>query len=645
MVLLVGTTLVAHGRAILDAAFFDDHWHLHQYRSQPWTLDSLLEATTIEPARFIHCWWQDETVIWRYARPVATAAAKAVYQVTHSVAALHALSVLLHLANAFLIHQIIWRLTRHRWFAAVGAFVFVVYPHTLFGVYWLAAQNTVLAMTGMLAALLLYFRATRLDLLAKPKTCPSNGTESATDRTSGMAWGWFAVAVCAWLLALGARENAIVLPVVMVAVDLAFGGWRHLLKRWPAYAILAVLGGAYTAWRLTVYYVPMPDLYVRRPDGDFLAYTGWWLAKLAHYLTCTLIGSPLTVGPTGRFNPLSEMPGDTLIMAGVLLLFGIGYVQATRRVRGWWIWPVWLVLIILPVVPLLATPHSGYMLAGPFAIGLVLGPAWRRSVQPRALGRLGAAVAALYVVILPPCFRAYQVLWQATVAAEQITVERILHHPPPPQCTDIFLIDLPFVNVYLQPHLHERMDERGPEARPHNMPECHVLTFADNVLRSETSPRLIQEDPQTFTIARAGRPWFAGALGRFLIEGMRNGQRFTRGEVLKGPLFTAEIQDVSDEGVREIRFRFDRPLVSEAYVFYVTTPQHAAARVRFAGPGEGVVFPLVIGPDRIGPPDAEWGPIDNLDEQRDRLFRWRERLERFIRADLYLTGPPYPGPR
>lgn len=38
----------------------------------------------------------------------------------------------------------------------------------------------------------------------------------------------------------------------------------------------------------------------------------------------------------------------------------------------------------------------------------------------------------------------------------------------------------------------------------------------------------------------------------------------------------------------------------------------------------------------------EW---QDLQRKRDRLFSMQDTTSRIIRADLYMTGPPYPGPR
>ena len=61
-------------------------------------------------------------------------------------------------------------------------------------------------------------------------------------------------------------------------------------------------------------------------------------------LTAAVWLSPLTVGPTGRFNPLLEVPGDCLFMFVILAVMGAGYFVACRRARGWWLWPLWLSL-------------------------------------------------------------------------------------------------------------------------------------------------------------------------------------------------------------------------------------------------------------------------------------------------------------
>jgi hypothetical protein len=742
LMVLIGATAAAHFPALWDGWFLDDHWHRRQYMDNQWSLAALLDATTIKPDRFMDTWWQEKPIQWQYIRPVSILVAKVVYHLSGgSVKALHAVSLLLHLANALMVQHLCLRLTRKRFWAIVGALLFVVYSHSVYAVAWLASQNAVLQVTLTLAALLCYARASGLDLYAAPApgtATPRDGhlperPSISTSMGGIFSWPWFVAAMLLWVLALGCRENAIVLPVFAAAFDLAFGGKRHLRARLPGLAFMAILAGAFAAWRLLLHYEPMPDFYFRRPDGP--GYVLWWLVKLMHYVTSAIWLSPMTVGPTGRLNPVTEVPGDCLLMLAILAILGTGYYQACRRLRGWWIWPLWILLAFLPVVPVMATPHSGYMPGVAFAVAMVLGAALREHAAPTGIGRWSRPVAIWFLIATTTYMPIYRTMWRSVLAAERWTAQEVAATAGPNEATDVFLINLPFVNIYLKYQLQEEWADGRDALLPVTAPNlrCHVLTYADNVLRMEESCRLEQIDERTFTLSCNGRGYFSGALGRFLVEGMRSGRQFHSGQEIHGEqaLFDARIVRADGQGVQEIQFRFHEPLATGRYLFYITTGDRAATRVRFWGPqGPPADSPLQVGEAddalvvrkandlRAGSAQAAEGlfsamaaadaglrqkawdafrevarpvaqglaaPVrDDLapglpetpvlarirqwwtrsvddrimrqlwlerqrfrhwQRERDRLFQIREVAGWIIRTDLYLTGPPYPGPK
>ena len=75
---VLGTTALAYGWSADDGLFFDDRWHQYALERARWSFDDLVASSTIEPAKFIHAWWQDKTVRWDYCRPVTMAWMKVV---------------------------------------------------------------------------------------------------------------------------------------------------------------------------------------------------------------------------------------------------------------------------------------------------------------------------------------------------------------------------------------------------------------------------------------------------------------------------------------------------------------------------------------------------------------------------------------
>lgn len=726
--LLAGATLAAHGWSLGDGLFLDDHWHQKQLRDLGWSWTDLLNTTTIAPAQFMETWWQEYPIQWQYARPVSILLMKAVYHTTGgSVVAQHAVSISLHFVAACLVYVLCFRLTERRAWSVVGALLFVIYSHSVFAVGWLAAQNTVLQTMLMLAALLVYLRASGLNV-GTPALDPAASEPAPHPAVvPPMRQHLFAATVLLWTLALFTRESAIMLPVILAAFDLAFGGRRHLRARLGPHLLLAAIGTAFLIWRLGYFYHPLPEVYLRRPNGND-PYLLWCVAKLMHYLCSAVWLSPMTVGPTGRFNPFTEVPGDCALMFAILAVMGTGYYFACRNAHGYWIWPLWLVLSFLPVVPVLATPHSGYLAGVGFSVAMVLAPGLRDRVRPVSIGRWSRGVAIWFLIATAIYIPIYRTLWRGMIAAERYTVAKVTAAPPPAGVTDIFFLNIPFVNIYASLCLEEAW---GP---PAETIRCHALTYAPDLVQMDAPCVVEQLDDHRFTVSVSGERYFSGLLGRYLIDSVRDSGRLRRGDRVAGPLFDAEILDADAEGVRTLCFTFHRPLTDERYCFYLTTPDCPAARLRFrpmsdSAPVSPQPLPVGSAPSReaiaraasrlragdaamanplfaalqaddpdlrrrawtgfreVAQPvaratgaqvqgdlsgdvpnaaalarirawwdsrvdsetlDAVWlhrRDFEAIREERDGILTVRGNAGKIIRTDLYLTGPPFPGPR
>ncbi|MEP0844204.1 MAG: hypothetical protein HRF43_16010, partial [Phycisphaerae bacterium] len=597
--ILALVTLMAHGQALWEGPFLflDDHLHVSRLRSPDWSVKHLLDATTITPAEFMDAWWQEQPIRWRYARPVSMLLAKVVYQLSGgSVKALHGLSLALHLIGAVLVYRLCLKLTHRPGWSLIGGVLFVIHSHSVYSVGWLAAQNSVLQTVLTLAALLGYVRASGLEVYAGRKRetgldgpAPPSAVRhrlyyAEPDRpVPALSLPWFVLTLLCWLAALFSRENALVFPVFAAAFDLVFGGWRHARRRVGGFLVMAVIAAAFAFWRLKVYYEPMPAFYVRSYDGP--DYPWWWLAKLLHWITGVIWLSPLMIGPSARFNPFREVPGDCLLMIAIVAVMSAGYYLACRKARGWWLWPAWVFLALLPVVPVFAGPQSAYMPAAGWAVAMVLGPALRHEIRPRGIGRWCPGVALYFLVSTSVYMPLYQMFWQAVRSAEHLTVAQMAADPPAPSAGEVFLINVPFVNVYAGLHLAEELSATSGKTRGLR---CHVLTYAPNVLRMEEDCRLEQLDAYSFRLSIAGRGYFSGALGRFLIEAMRPSGRLRAGDTCHREWFDVHVTRANAEGVQELLFRFHEPLASPKFCFYLGTNQQPAVRVHFWGSDESL---------------------------------------------------------
>ena len=512
---------------------------------------------------------------------------------------------------------------------------------------------------------------------------------------------------------------------MLVALDLGFGGWRHVRARWPVYALMGVASIVYLVWRLSAL-EPMPPVYLRRPDGP--GYALWLVAKLIHYVCCAIWLAPMTIGPTGRFDPFTEVPGAMLLMIGIVVVMGAGYALVACRARGFWIWPMWIVLALLPVVPVLATPHAAYMCGVGFAVAAVLGPGLGRRRQPTVISRLSRAAPIFFLVASAVLVSLYRLQWTGMIAADRLAVDHIADRPPPnDEVTDLFFLNLPFTNIYAKLCLADRW---GPSVENLGF---HVLTWSPDLVSFEGRCTVTQLDGHRFSLRVDGRPYFSSLLGRVLIEAFRTSGRLRTGDEIETSDFTVRVVEADASGVHELIFAFPEPLASERYAFYLSTRLCPATRIRFRPDGEpATALPPTLAPpedrqavvaaaeavesgqaraaevlfaatnaenieirgpaettlrrigshlaealgapvqqiferESIGP--SEWSALrrwwqwavddatldelwvrrfdrDALRERRDEVPNARRYAARyFIRNDLYLTGPPYPGPR
>jgi len=713
--LLAVTVLLMHGWSLGDGLSLDDHWHYHRLRHAEPSVESLFASTTIDVGDLADHWWRDKAVRFKYARPLSVAVMWIAYAAGGwSPAAVHFVSLLLHWASAILIWRIALRFNVGRRPALWSAIFFVCLPLSPFAVDWPAAQNMLLMTALMLAAVLAYINATTWHCNAPPAHRPP-----AAART-----GWANLAYGLWIAALMSRENAVVLPVILLSLDWAAGGWRSVRHRLRWHALWFVTAAIYAAWRVGYYAVAMPDGYVRRFGDD--GFLPWCVAKLIFYWACSVWPAPMVIGPSGRYHPLTNAPLDYVMMAVIVLVAMAVYWWLARRTRGWWIWPLWIMMATLPVTTVMATPHSGYLCGVGAAIGAALivsrlsGHASHRCRVAISMGMVFLVVGAAGIGKL------HRLMWRGMAYAESFVFTGLAADPPADDA-HIFMINLPFAATYARVWMAESMRRDIP---PH---QFHVLTYAPEVVRAD-APCVIERTGSSALRIRTESPgWFSGFLGQFLIDGMRESGGFKSGETIATAEFAATVRELSADGVTEIEFAFARRLDDPAYAFYLTSEQHGALRLRFVGAainatiqpfasdhevtlreleqamralrhgdeaaaeilfagarsqdqvvrGEGLIIlretVAVIAQatgsaiqflfdrdeltdDDIGRIQSWWqtAAIDrnllervfadrdrlmDIRERRDELARGRQLIERLIRSDLYLTGPPFPGPR
>ncbi len=194
----------------------------------------------------------------------------------------HLHSLLWHLLGVGVLGAFLKRLFG-TWPALVGAGLFALHPLQSEAIAWVAARNDLMVCALSLGSLL---------LLMDPKAGPAR------------VIGGGALAVCALL----SKESAVLLPVLLVALDWA--RWR----RWPSWPRLGILVLALCLWFGLRTWAGVQAAAVPDADQGRLLLTSL-PAILGHYSLRLLVPWPLSVGATLEYLPAWRSVG---------LLVGLG---------------------------------------------------------------------------------------------------------------------------------------------------------------------------------------------------------------------------------------------------------------------------------------------------------------------------------
>jgi hypothetical protein len=591
--LLAVVVLAGHGGALWDGVRHDDHLHRYNLRHMGWSWHDLIESTTFDfPGRQLHFWWQDEPVQWRYPRPVTMLILKTEFTLAGGNAmGMHAFSLLWHWLCALLVFRLArWALASTGW-GLLAAVFFVLGANATLTASWTAAHNTLISTFLLLSAVWAY-RVASLDARREP---------------ASLRWGWLVLCVVFWLFGLFSREAVIVLPGLTAGLDLCFGGWRHLRRRWWWHALLLVIGLGFVFWRLKIF--PTGPF----PGGYFLGGTGWgyalWaVAKLLQTLGLATLNFPL-------FAPLDYLEGWSrlaLIIQAVLsvvtLLGLLVYARLSGGVRGRWFWLIWLVATFLPVIPIASMPHFAYLPAVGWAVGL--------TVVLARLRRPWLTVAALAWTVV--FVQGQRVMVRSMFRAEQLAYRDILDStPPPPPGSTLYFVNMPLTTSFAAYALREAWDMDEIEA--------YALTLAPEGQRVTRRTDIEPHGNRELVISTEEPGFFSSHLERWFLRLTGTVAPLKAGQVVPGGQFDTTILDATDAGVTKLKFTFHEPLDRAGCYVYVTTTDRPAYRLRFdADFGE---VELTEETARFRAANAEWLA------ERDRPFRLRDWFEQRFRGD------------
>jgi protein O-mannosyl-transferase len=253
-------------------------------------------------------------------RPLTTATFLFNYAVLGNgqhAAGYHAVNILLHLVNVWLLFLLASRFFGRAWPAFFAAALWAVHPIATEAVTNLVGRSDELAAMAIFGGLLLYQRS-----------APLRGWRMAL-----AAAGLFVIGVLGGL----AKELAVTSIAVIMLWDLVrgIGSWRDWLRlRWPFYlaAVLALCVFFAARWRVLGAEPPAEIPYVDNP----LAYAGFWTAKLTALkvigLDLWLMIFPLHLSCDRSYNqiPLAGWT-DPAAWAAILIAGGLLAVAILRR--------------------------------------------------------------------------------------------------------------------------------------------------------------------------------------------------------------------------------------------------------------------------------------------------------------------------
>lgn len=569
--ILAALILSVHGRSLRYGLFMDDYAHYRQLRDSGWSLADLTRACQLDlVGRILDCWWMPDCTL-RFFRPVAFGLMKLVYTLTDwRPSAMHAASLGWHLLNSTLLLALLYRLGAGRGLSLGIAALFALHPGHVATVQWIASQ-TELIVTAFILTALLSFGAYR-------GWFQSDLTNEAPRRPI-----WLALAAIAYVLALGCRENAIMLPVVALAVDLTRGAKvKSIIKPYALLGALALVYLVLRVWMLGGGAIP-PRPYVLTPaEPDFPRFI---LDKTAYYLMCEFLlvpCVPLAGVEYFRSHPFIFYGCAAAIVALMFWIVRNGALSRGGRCLGL----VALLGFMMPVLPAFESPHHLYLPSVGWAILMAsLLRSWgipttasrsrAESATKNATERPASSVWLAWrrgaigagVVSAIAFFALLTVLGTTALSLGQEVEDRVvaetLNSPRPLHDGDsLYYLNLPMIAHYVGLAVEQRSGLKNVKT--------HALCWSPWMLGMETVSEIKWLSDRSFEVRLADGRYFAGPLGRLAREATRGPTPLSDSAPRHGDGFTVEPVGTADaEGVQGLRFTFDESLRRpDVHVFF-----------------------------------------------------------------------------
>ncbi|MFN0136935.1 MAG: hypothetical protein ACKVS9_12565 [Phycisphaerae bacterium] len=555
--------VIMHGRCVLHGLFLDDHAHYRQLKAASWTLTDLVGACRLElVGGALESWYLPECTL-RFFRPVSFAFMKLLYEMFDwSPAPLHVASLLWHWAVCVLLMVLGQQLTGHKRIGWGAAALFAVHPAHIATVQWIASITEVMVTAFLLISLLCFGRW--------------RGWFWAERYASGRrpSLGWILLGYVSFVLALGCRENAAMLPPLLLAAEIFHR------TRWSR-ATLLVHGGF---WAIVAIYVVVrstmlgpqgipPPPYVYTPAyPDFFEFV---LNKACYYV----LGEFLIV-PVVPFGGLAYFEPRPLLFYGLTVLcMGIMFVAwwANRGTLGAWLGPLALGLLMVPVLPVFESPHHLYLPGVGWAIVIAMIfrmihyslPA-ERNLKRQLIEGTTWIVGGFTAFLL--AFLGYfaGLAMDMGQRVEDRIAEEIITSPRPLRSGDtVYVANLPIIAHYAKYIVEARTGLKDLR--------FVVLTWSPRVLGVITPTELRFTDRTSFEMRITKDRYFGGPYGALVVasgrpEVLRGGERPIEWKDMRVRVLAADA-----DGVSALRFEMGPAFDSDrVHLFWGSQARWAA---------------------------------------------------------------------
>lgn len=507
VVLALGVVGIVFGPYLASGFLLDDYFHLeHLLRHDG--LRALQFSIDTDDQR-LYLWPVPDGVRFVYFRPLVKLSLWFDWQLWGLHAwGFHLTNILLHLVNVWLLHRVAMRLGLGRTAARTSALVWGVSVHAIPSVGWISGRTEILAAMFAFLSMLAFLRW--------------------RDAGGGR---WFGITLLCIVLGFGAKESAVVVPLLLLLID-RFPANRRAPMPALRVAALCIPSLIYVMLRLLVFPPHLPPApYFQLPGSP--ADTGLFAVHLLVYALSALLSLPLL--PLAPVDFLTARP--LLVVALVVLAAALlaTLVRWTGRTVGLLL-VAWFLVALMPYAPVM--PTSLYLYVPTAAIALMLGVAMTRTTRraPTVWITCLVTVGAVANVTTGLLLRRVSGAVEASVA----TVAQVLEDPGVSQ---VVFIDTPVWFYALPPAVKLREASREFEA--------YFLNFVSGLLPAEPSVTQWRDDG-TLTLHRGDTPFFDSSVERFMLFGA---QPRAEQVVTRGPI--GKVSVISDSSrASSLRFEF-----------------------------------------------------------------------------------------